>query len=155
MTCFCVGSCWAPCRWTCVTGSRWVCVHWTKVCVHWKPPFLGDLVFHILFAISKQPIRINFSVGFTLYDNFKTDRKRYITLVQPKYKSDVCAITCQNGGTMLTNLYLDFHTRSKSLSLYLLQKSKRWFTPLFMEWHYCVTLKVPWKPPYEHICGCF
>jgi hypothetical protein len=21
--------------------------------------------------------------------------------------------------------------------------------------HYCVTLKVPWWPPYENICGCF
>jgi hypothetical protein len=27
--------------------------------------------------------------------------------------------------------------------------------PLFMEVHYCVTLKVPWWPPYGRIYGCF
>jgi hypothetical protein len=34
-------SCWAPCRWFCVTVSPGGCVHWT-------PPFLVDLVYHIL-----------------------------------------------------------------------------------------------------------
>jgi hypothetical protein len=42
MFCFCFGSSLAPCRWSCVTGSCGGCVHWT-------PPFIVDLVFHIIF----------------------------------------------------------------------------------------------------------
>jgi hypothetical protein len=42
LSCFYLRSSWAPCRWLCVTGSRWGCIHWT-------PPFLIDLVFLIFF----------------------------------------------------------------------------------------------------------
>jgi hypothetical protein len=40
LSCFCLVSAWAPCHWFLVAGSYGGCVHWT-------PPFLVDLVYHI------------------------------------------------------------------------------------------------------------
>jgi hypothetical protein len=97
----CLGSCWAPCRWSCVAG---LCVG----CFHWTTPFLVDLVFHIsrgihitIFidcgAISKIPNGV-----IRLVDNNTTFGASGFVTCNFGYHTLTPNISCQENGTWST-----------------------------------------------------